>query len=324
MKKYIKELAEKVVRGEFLEKEEAKKLLSIDSVSLSGLLEQANRIRAYFRGRKVHLCSITNAKSGACSQDCKFCSQSIHYSTNTPAYPLIEPGEMLARAEFAFKKKTERFCLVTSGGKLTDKEIDLVCTGIRLIKNLFPTLKLDASLGAISKKNAKKLKQAGLIRYNHNLETSENFFPKICTTHTFKQRFSTVRILKEVGLEVCCGGIFGLGESEIDRLNLAFSLRKLDVDCIPINLLNPIKGTPLENNQLLSHQEAFKMIAIFRFIHPEKEIKICGGRQAVLKDKQSGIFFAGADSIILGDYLTTKGSKPSDDFVMIKSLGLET
>lgn len=324
MRGLIVNLANKVISGELLEKKEAMKLLSTSSLSLPGLLEQANRIRSYFRGKKVHLCSITNAKSGACSQDCKFCAQSIHYGRNTSRYPLIEPNEMLDRAKIAFKKKTERFCLVTSGGKLTDKEIDLVCTGLRLIKNLLPGLKLDASLGLISKKNAKKLKQAGLTRYNHNLETSEKFFPKICTTHTFKQRFSTVRILKDVGLEVCCGGIFGLGESEADRLNLAFSLRELDVDCIPINLLNPIKNTPLGNNELLSYQEAFKMIAIFRFIHPHKEIKICGGRQSVLKDKQSKIFFAGADSIILGDYLTTKGSKSSDDFAMIKSLGLET
>ncbi|MEW6009447.1 MAG: biotin synthase BioB [Candidatus Omnitrophota bacterium] len=323
MRKVIVNLANKIISGGALEYKEAKELLSQAKEDLSGLLEQANRIRSCFRGNRVHFCSITNAKSGACNQDCKFCAQSAHHNSNVSSYPLINPDLMLPKAKIAFENKAERFCLVTSGPNLTDKEIDLICAGIRLIKNSFPGLKLDASLGAISKKNAKKLKKAGLTRYNHNLETSEKFFPKICTTHTFKQRFLTVKLLKEVGLEVCSGGIFGLGESDIDRLNLGFSLRDLDVDCIPINLLNPLKGTPLENKKKISYEEAFKMIAIFRFIHPQKEIKICGGRQAVLKDKQSKIFFAGADSIILGDYLTTEGSAPTDDIAMIKRLGLE-
>ncbi len=323
MEKQIKKFADRVIAGGILSFEDSKRLLAVQDDNLKYLLNAANRIREHFRSDKVSLCSITNAKSGSCNQDCKFCAQSVFHNTATKTHPLIEPQEMLRRAEIAQNTPTQRFCLVTSGRSLSDEEIDNVCLGLRLIKEKFPGLKLDASLGLLTKERIEKLKQSGLSRYNHNLETSKNYFKNICTTHTFEQRVRTVKLVKAAGLEICCGGIFGLGESEIDRLELAVALRELDVDCIPINLLNPIAGTPLESQKILSAEEAFKIIAILRFLNPGKEIKICGGRQSVLKDKQSQIFFAGADSIIMGDYLTTKGNPASQDLEMIQSLGLK-
>lgn len=319
----FKILTDKVIKGCAISYEEARRLLLADESSLPLLLESANRIRCHFRKDKVSLCSIANAKSGSCNQDCKFCAQSAMHNTDTKNHPLIEPQEMLRRAQIAQKTGTERFCLVTSGRSLSDEEIDKICFGLKLIREKFPDLKLDASLGLLTKGIIGRLKQAGLSRYNHNLETSKNYFSNICTTHTFEQRVNTVKLVKAAGLEICCGGILGLGESEIDRLELGITLRELDVDCIPINLLNPIAGTPLESQKILRPEEAFKIIAIFRFLNPKKEIKICGGRQSVLKEKQSQIFFAGADSIILGDYLTTKGNPASQDLEMIQSLGLK-
>lgn len=323
MQNVIKQFADKVIAGGVITFEEARGLLFAQGDDLRCLLQEASRIREHFRSDKVSLCSITNAKSGSCNQDCKFCAQSVFHNTDTKIHPLIEPQEMLSRAEAAQKTRTQRFCLVTSGRTLSDVEIDTICLGLKMIKEKFPGLKLDASLGLLTRERIEKLKAAGLSRYNHNLETSKNYFSNICTTHTFEQRVETVRLVKAAGLEICCGGIFGLGESEIDRLELGLALRELDVDCIPINLLNPIAGTPLESQKILSADEAFKNIAILRFLNPKKEIKICGGRQTVLKEKQSQIFSAGADSIILGDYLTTKGSLASQDLEMIQSLGLK-
>lgn len=323
MEKQIKKIADSVIDGGVLSFGDARKLFAAENDNLRHLLSAASRIREHFRGKTIGLCSITNAKSGACSQDCKFCAQSAIHNTDTQVHQLIQPQEMLRRAALAHKTQTARFCLVTSGDALSDEEIDKIYQGLELIKGKFPALKLDASLGLLTEERSEKLKRSGLSRYNHNLETSQDFFPKICTTHTFQQRVQTVRMVKAAGLEICCGGIFGMGESQEDRLKLAISLRELDVDCIPINLLNPIVGTPLQGQKMLTFDEAFKIIAIMRFLNPRKEIKICGGRQTVLKDHQSQIFFAGADSIILGDYLTTKGSPASMDLDMITNAGLK-
>lgn len=323
MRKFIENIAEKILVGNDINFEQAKQLLLVKNKGLDFLFLKASLILQHFRGKRVGLCSITNAKSGGCLEDCAFCAQSVFHQTNVAVYPLISPQEMLKRAALAEKTKTQRFCLVTSGCSLEDADFEKICLGLHLIKNKFPDLKLDASLGKISYTQARKLKQAGLSRYNHNLETCEEFFPKICTTHTFFERKRTIQNLKKAGLEVCCGGIFGLGETQIQRLKFAFTLRELDVDCIPINFLNPIAGTHLENATKLSPCELLKMIAIYRFIHPKKEIKICGGRERNLKDQQHLIFKAGADSIIIGGYLTTGGNSIAKDLEMIKKMGLE-
>lgn len=323
MKKIIQKLSHKIINNAEINFEETKKLLAFESDDLEFLFQAASRIRYNFRGNRVGLCSITNAKSGNCSQDCAFCAQSSHHKTNAETYPLISLDEMLKRAERILEYKAHRFCLVTSGCKLSEDELQRICLGLSLIKNKFPQLKLDASLGEISFEQAIKLKDAGLTRYNHNLETCEEFFPRVCTTHTFADRVKTIKNLKKSGLEVCCGGIFGLGESEEERLKFGFTLKELDVDCIPINFLNPIPGTIFANNSLPNPLELLKMVAIFRFIHPKKEIKICAGRENNLGKLEPWIFKAGADSIIIGGYLTTSGNPADKDLEMIKSCGLE-
>jgi biotin synthase len=324
LKGFIQRLAQKAIAHKQVSFQEALKLLSVEHEDLFLLLHAANRIRLNFRTNRVSLCSITNAKSGECPEDCIFCSQSSYYNTSIKTYPLISKDEIVRRAHLAAETKTHRFCIVISGrGIESDVELDNICEAIRQIKQEMPALKMDASLGCLNLRQAKRLKDAGLDRYNHNIETTEEFFASICTTHTFKDRLKTLAILQEVGIEICCGGIFGLGESDRQRIELAFTLKKLDVDCIPINFLNPISGTPLENSPQINPWELLKIIAVYRFILPTKEIRICGGRERNLRSLQSMIFAAGSDAIILGDYLTTAGNPADEDLKMLEDLGLD-
>lgn len=324
MRDFIEALAKKVLSGRDISFEEAGDLLKTEEGDLPFLFHSANRIKNQFRSNKVSLCSITNAKSGDCSENCSFCSQSSHHNTNIKTHSLISKDEIIERARHAFGFGAHRFCIVTSGrGIETEDELSQICDAIKQIKIEFPDLKMDASLGCIDFRTAKRLKEAGLDRFNHNIETTEDFFSNICTTHSFKDRLHTIKILKDAGLEVCCGGIFGLGEPSLERIKFAFTLKKLDVDCVPLNFLNPIPGTPLGNNPPIEPAEILKIIAIFRFILPKKQIRICGGRQKNLGALQSKIFSAGADAIILGDYLTTKGSRPDEDKRMLTDLNLD-
>lgn len=321
---FIEKLRDKVLSGEDISFGEAEELLNTSDCDFYSLLNAANSIREKYQGNIVNLCSITNAKSGNCPEDCTFCSQSSFYNAKILEYPLLSVEEILNRASQAAKTKTNRFCIVISGRGVDEKdELNIICDAIRKIRTEFPKLKIDASLGFISKEGIYKLKEAGLTRYNHNLETAKSYFSSVCTTHTYEDRIATVKDLKGAGLEVCCGGIFGLGETQNQRLELAFALRELDVDCIPINFLNPIAGTQFENNPPLKPLELLKMIAIYRFILPKKEIRICGGRQVNLRSLQPLIFTAGADAIIIGNYLTTKGSPPEEDLKMIEDMGLK-
>ncbi len=320
----IENLKKKVLAGGEITFDEAERLSNLPAAELPSFLNAANSIREKYRGNIINLCAITNAKSGNCPEDCAFCSQSSHHNADIPEYPLISAGEILSRAREAAKVKTNRFCIVISGRGISESsELNTICEAIRKIKNEFPNLKIDASLGFISKEGIRRLKDAGLTRYNHNLETAKSHFSSVCTTHKYEDRAATVRDLKEAGLEVCCGGIFGLGENPKQRLELAFALRELDVDCIPINFLNPIPRTAFQNNPPLQPLELLKMVAIYRFILPKKEIRICGGRQVNLRSLQPLIFTAGADAIIIGNYLTTKGSPPEEDLKMIEDMGLK-
>jgi len=319
----IEALKEKALKEIGISPFEARELLYLENSDLPYLFAASNEIRRYFRGNKVSLCAITNAKSGECFEDCKFCAQSHYYHTGIATYPLISLEEMLIRAEKAIFAGAHRFCLVTSGGQLSENEIEQICLGVSKIKEKFPGVKLDASLGKINYEHAKKLKEAGLDRYNHNIETTEEFFSQICTTHTYVDRIETIGILKKSGLEICCGGILGLGETEEQRIDFAFALKKLDVDSLALNFLNPIAGTPLENKPLLRPWDILKIIAIFRFILPKKELRLCGGRQKNLRSLQPLAFLAGIDATIIGDYLTTKGSAPQQDIEMLKDLGFE-
>ena len=289
---------------------------------LDKLLSAADRLRTKYFGKTIKLCSIVNAKSGKCSEDCCFCSQSIHYNVNIPEYELKKPKEILAAAKDAEKIGAKRFGIVTSGrGIISDKEWYSICESIKLIKKE-TKLFIDASLGCLDNYKARSLKKTGLDRYHHNLETSPGFFPKICKTHIYQDRINTAKAVKEANLELCCGGLFGLGESWDDRIELAFILKKINPDSVPINFLNPMPGTPLEKTYLLTQEECLRIIALFRLILVNKDISICGGRENNLGDMQKLMFYAGANGTMLGNYLTTFGKKPEEDLKMIEDLGL--
>ncbi|MEW5758927.1 MAG: biotin synthase BioB [Candidatus Omnitrophota bacterium] len=323
MNSYIQRLTKDVLAGKNILFSQAERLINAPDDDLLLLLDGANKIRNRFRGNKINLCSITNAKSGKCSQDCKFCSQSNFHKTDIKTYSLIKLDKILARAKKYYQAGSNRFCIVVSGRALTKNDFETVCHAIVQIKKRWPNMRRDASLGELTFEMAEKLKLAGLQRYNHNLETVEEFFPKICTTHSFDDRIKTLEVLRKVGLQICSGGIFGLGETKKQRVEFAYFLKELNVDCMPLNFLNPVKGTAFENNKPLKPFEILKTIAMFRFVNPKKQIRICGGREKNLRSLQSLIFFSGCDSIIFGDYLTTKGNALNDDLQMIKDLGLK-
>ncbi len=314
-----KELGEKVLGGERISREEATALLSLRGQSLYDLFYWANAIRHHYKGNEITCCAIMSAKQGKCPEDCRFCAQSLWYETGIEELPLVGEEALREAIQGSMTSGANALGLVTSGKRLTHGELVSLCRGVRSAVGVMP---VHASLGLLTQEGAKLLVLSGVRRYNHNLETSRHFFPSLCTTHTYDDRLATIKVAKEAGMEICSGGIFGVGESPEDRLELAFTLRELDVGTIPLNFLYPIPGTPLGGNQRLSPMEILKVIALFRFILPDKEIKVAGGRQKNLRDLQSWIFFAGASSIIIGDYLTTKGSPPEVDLQMIADLGL--
>jgi biotin synthase len=295
-------------------------LLGTKGPDILDLAAVANRVREEFNGNEIDLCSLLNVKSGRCSEDCVFCAQSAHYKTEAPVYPLMDMNRIVEEAREAQKKGTGRFCLITSGRELNDKEFETILRALDQIRKE-TTLDLDCSLGTLSEERAEALKKVGVTRYNHNLETAESHFSKICTTHSFQDRVKTVAVLKDRGFSVCCGGIIGLGESPQQRLELAFSLRQLGIDCIPFNILNPRPGTPLERSESVPPIEIIKTIALFRLILPKGTIKIAGGREANLRDLQSLALLAGANGLILGNYLTTLGRSAEDDLAMGRDLG---
>jgi biotin synthase len=286
------------------------------------LLHGACLIRDHYNGHGIKLCAIVNAKSGRCPEDCAFCAQSAHHKTQVDAYPLMEPQQILRKAQQAEDMGARHFSIVTSGKALTERELEKVIQALRLIKEN-TGLALCASVGMISKETAHRLKEAGLNRYHHNLETSPSFFPHICTTHRYEEDLDAIQCAQEAGLEICSGGIFGLGESPDQRLELAYTLKEMGIDSIALNFLNPIPGTPLEKNKTPSPLEILKSVALFRFILPDKDIRICGGRQFGLRDLHPLVFWAGANGIMIGNYLTTKGRDYWTDLQMIGDLGME-
>lgn len=300
--------------------EELIKCAALTGSDLFDVFAIANRLRAKL-GNTVDLCAITNAKSGRCPEDCKFCAQSAHHRAKIEEYPLLSPKKLLENAKIAEKAGAHRFSIVTSENHLKPEEFESILDTVRLIKSR-TGLEVCASIGALSPESAGKLKEAGVSRIHHNLESSESFFRCICSTHTYADRIRTIRTAKEAGLEVCSGGILGLGESMQDRIKLALTLRELDVDSVPINILNPIPGTPMENEAPLPPVEILKSIAIFRLILPEKNIRLAGGREKNLRDLQSLALFCGANGLMLGNYLTTAGRSPESDLQMILDAGL--
>jgi biotin synthase len=295
-----------------IDKNSALSLSQLKGQEILELLAVANSQRIQSRGNRVDLCSIVNAKSGSCPEDCSFCSQSSSSRSDVETYSLLSGDKILKAALSAKGQGTKRFCIVTSGKKTSGKELDQICHYISEIRNigLLPC----ATLGMLGVSELKTLRNAGLHRYHHNLETSESFFREICTTHTYREKVKTIEAAKSLGLSLCSGGIFGL---------MAFALKALAIDSIPINFLTPVSGTPMGDRNLLDPLEALKIIAVYRLIMPGTEIRICGGRPGTLRELQPYIFFAGADGLLIGNYLTTPGRDPRDDLQMMKDLGLE-
>ncbi len=285
------------------------------------LISMANFLRQKHKKNIIFTCAIINAKSGACSENCAFCAQSSHNNTNINIYPLLSKDKILAKADEMKRNGATRFSIVTSGYKLKMREVDLIADIIKSINEKIG-IKVCASLGMLDENMAKILKDSGLDRYHHNLETARSFFQNICTTHSYDEDIETLYMVKKVGLKLCSGGIIGLGETWTHRLELAFTLRNINVDSIPINFLNPIPGTKLQYMPLISSSDALRSIALFRIINPDKDIGICGGREKILNKLQYKIFFAGANGIMIGNYLTTKGRSIKEDMEMIRNLGL--
>ncbi|KAB2833183.1 MAG: biotin synthase BioB [Candidatus Brocadia sp.] len=319
----IKHIASQSLRNEPISRDDALYLMQIDRDEIYDLFYWANQIRLRYFGHSVKACSIVSARQGQCTEDCSFCSQSARYHTSIEAFPLVDTNTILDVAKCAEQAGSTSLGIVTSGyGIRNPGDLHKICETIEEIAR-HTHIHPHGSFGILTRETAESLVKCGLKRLNHNLETSERFFPNVCSTHTFIDRMNTIRIAKEVGLEICSGAIFGIGEEIEDRIDLAFTLKDLDVNVVPLNFLYPISGTPLENYLPLTPMEALKIISVFRFVLPDKEIKIAGGREKTLKDLQSWMFYAGANSTMIGNYLTTTGRKVEDDFQMIKDLGLK-
>ncbi|HET7624738.1 MAG TPA: biotin synthase BioB [Verrucomicrobiae bacterium] len=321
----IAELGQRVLSGKSIQRDEALWLFNLENqADIFDLLSWANRIREKFKGNKIHLCSIVNAKAGACSENCSFCAQSAFYQTGSPKYGFVDPEPVSEAADEANKNGVTAVGLVAAWRGLNEgKMLDEVCDRIREMKAGGKT-RPDASLGIIKKQEvANRLKEAGLECYGHNLESSRRFFPKTCTTHTFDDRLETIGYLKKAGIKICSGGIIGMGETREDRCDLAFELKAIGANVVPVNILNPIPGTPFANNERLPVMEILKTIACFRFILPRQEIMIAGGRTVNLRDAQSMIFMAGASALMVGNYLTTLNQPVEKDLQMLKDLGLD-
>lgn len=323
MEKLIAEIAERIIAGGSITPEEAVRLSAVEGSAAYDLFRAATRVKEHFVGNDVHLCSIINAKSGRCAENCAFCAQSAHHTTDAPVYPLVQEDQMVECAKTAETNGSACFGIITSGTTVKGQELEQILAALRRIRKE-TTILPSCSLGIIDEETARKLKDAGMDTYHHNLETAESFFPNICTTHEYSEDVETVRAVKKAGVKVCSGGIFGMGENAAQRVEMAFTLKELDVDSVPMNFLNPIEGTRLEGAALISAMECLKTIAVYRLILPEKRITICGGREKNLRDLQSWIFFAGANGTMIGNYLTTLGRNVDTDLTMFSDLGLAT
>jgi len=306
-------------------REEAGRLFEIESsADIYDLMAWANRIRERYQGNRIHLCSIVNAKAGGCPENCKFCAQSAFHQTEAPRYGFVDPEPVRAAAAEAERNGVTALGLVAAWRGLEEGPmLEEVCTRIEELAR-DGRVRPDASLGILaSQRVADRLKAAGLACYNHNLETSRRFFPEQCSTHTYDDRLKTIGYLKGAGLKVCSGGIIGLGETRVDRCELAWALRELEVDFVPLNILNPIPGTPYADNPPVAPIEILQTIACFRFILPRQEIMIAGGRAVNLRDTQSMVFLAGASALMVGNYLTTLNQPVAQDLQMLKDLRLD-
>lgn len=329
LRSWLATLTEQIIAGRLLDRDTAIVLSQIDGQeNILLLCEAANRVREACCGHVVDLCSIVNIKSGNCSENCHFCAQSAHHpGEGSPVYGLKSPDEIVAQAKAAAAAGAKRFCLVSQGRGVKynspkSSEFEQILATVRRIiaeTNIKPC----CALGEVTLEQAQALKDAGVTRYNHNLEASERFYPEIVTTHSWHDRVQTVKHLKAAGIQACTGGIIGMGETWEDRIDLALALRELEVESVPLNLLNPRQGTPLGDRPKLDPYEALKAIAIMRLLLPRQIIRYAGGREAVMGDLQDLGLRSGINAMLIGHYLTTLGQPPEQDHAMLASLGLE-
>lgn len=314
-------LAGKALRDEPLTRAESQSVLDTPDDELLALLHAAFQVRTKYFGRTVRLQMLQNAKSGACQEDCHYCSQSAVSKAPIERYNLLPQSQMVEGARQAAASKAQRYCIVISGRSPLDREIDQIAGAVRAIKQEVP-IQICCSLGLMSAEQAKRLKAAGVDRVNHNLNTSEAYHASICTTHTFQDRLATIHNARAAGLEICSGGIVGMGEQDEDIIDLATALRDVKPDSIPLNTLHPVSGTPLENCDTLTPQRCLKVLSLFRFLHPRTEIRIAGGREHNLRSLQPLALYP-ADSVFVNGYLTTPGAPAPEVWGMIEDLGFK-
>ncbi len=309
----------KVLDGKKITYEEALDLICSDNIET--LADCAQNLTNKFAGDGIDVETLVNAKSGTCPEDCSFCAQSSFNSTVIEKYPLLPAEKILVQAENAVNNGANSFCIVCAYRAPPEKDFKQICETIKLIREKLD-IQVNVSLGFMTLERARELKRLGVKRYNHNLETAKSFFEKICTTHSYNDRINTAKIVKKAGLELCSGGIIGMGETINQRVELGIALSSLEPDEVPINMLIGREGTPLFNKHLISEKEILQTIATFRFLMPRTILKIAGGREIHLKENDKKILQAGANGIITGGYLTTRGNKPTDDFKMLKEIGV--
>lgn len=313
------QLSERVLQGKQISREEALHVLAVPQEELLELISACYRVRRHYHGQKIKLNMLINAKSGLCAEDCSYCSQSIVSQTGVERYPLQSREVLLEGARQALEVKAHTYCIVISGRRPTERELKAVTEAVREIKEKFP-LRICCCLGLLNDEEVKRLRDAGVDRINHNLNTSEDRYGDVCSTHTFQDRTETIEAVKRGGLSSCSGGIVGMGESDEQIVDLVFSLRDMDIDSIPVNFLIPIPGTPLAGIEYLTPQKCLAILCLFRLVNPSKEIRIAGGREFHLRSLQPlGLYVA--DSIFIGDYLTTRGEVPEADMQMLQDTG---
>ena len=313
------ELADRVLDGHRLTADEALEVLAAPDAELLDLLAATYRVRSRYFGNRVQLYFLMNAKSGLCPEDCSYCSQSKVSDAEIPKYNLLNAEKILDGARLAVERNAKTYCIVISARGPSDREMDAVTTMVPQIKQQYD-LKICACLGLLTEDQARRLKKCGVDRVNHNLNTGEQHYKNICTTHTYQDRVDTLRHVRAAGMELCSGGIVGMGEQPRDLVDMAFELRDLGVESIPVNFLNSIDGTPLEKREDLDPRYCLKVLCMYRLTNPDREIRIAGGREIHLRSLQPLGLYA-ANSIFVGDYLTTKGQMADDDYRMIEDLG---